>query len=567
MQQGLAQWLSYLTDKQLPILPRTKSDVQALINQPQLSITQYSAPVVYDAGFSAHVFCHVNTQRDKSGKRPLTTMGNALSHLGQAAFQAFLNETPLLESLKLSDKNHQGYLRVMGQACHAALQATEWAQQRNVTETEETQLSALLQSITELMLWCYGADVMPRIEELCYVKKQSYEQAAESVLGCGMRELGAKLAVAWNLPEMAILGLTTEQTDFTLATGVSLSSELSRTVSLNWYGKNAAEVIKRIAKYKGKTEGEIERRLHLNAVNVNDILIDRGYASPAKLLFQLADDEYEYPQYILETNKQSEALVEKTRVEKQQAVTQSEKNSSSNLESNKVPASRDAILKKIKAKKEIARKIAARQEKEKAVKSVDKLPAVSPEIEKQQEHSAAKVKKTNQISQELAASVKKFQEMVSQAKPAHDLIEHAVKMCLLCGVQRCVFFIKLPGKELLVSRYQSQETDDIAIKSLKIPMNKPHAFKLLMEKSRGLFLNESNISKYWSYIPDTVKLVIGVKSFFAMSIFVNNHAMGLMYADKVKGVLTKTEFVQFQKVCHMLSKGIAQSAQHKKNKS
>jgi len=556
MQHGLVQWVDFLADKQLPILQRTKKDVLALIGQSQLSITQYSAPIIYDAGFSAHVFRHVNTQRESTGKNPLTTMSNALSHLGQTAFQSVLKKTELLEGLKLTEKNYQGYMRVMGQACHGALQATQWAQQRNVVETEETQLAALLQNTIELMLWCYGGDAMPEIEELCYVNKQTYEQAANSILGCGMRELGAKLAAKWNLPEMVIDGLTSKQDNFTLACGVSLASELSRIVAINWYGKDAENMVERIAKYKGKTgsEGEIERRLHLIAVDVNDMLISKGYAAPAKLLFQLADDNYKYPQFILNSKDKNGVPEKIDAVEQKTPLIQTGKKQIKEGAANDSPKSREAILEKIKA-----RKLAASQVEEKNTIS-------KPSEKKQGVKLAAdrSAKKPALLSKELEASVQEFKLMVTQAKPAHDLIEHAVKACLLCGVERSVFFVKIPGKDLLVSRYSAQVSGVDDVKDLKIPVNKPHAFKILLEKSRSLFLNESNFSKYWNTIPDTFKLAIGVKEFFAMSIFVNNHAMGLIYADKVRGKLTQAEFKQFQAVCRLLSKGILQSAHNKK---
>jgi len=572
MQQGLAHWQSFLADKPLPILLRTKTDVQALIDQAQLSIMQYAGPIVYDAGFSTHLFRYVNTQRQSSGKNPLTTMGNVLSHLGQAAFQKVLNQMPLLESLNLSEKNSAGYIRVMGQTCHAALQATQWAQQRHVVETEEMQFATLLQNITELMLWCYGDDVMPKIEEQCYVKKQSYEQAAKNVLGCGMRELGAALAEKWNLPEMATAGLKTQQNDFTLATGVSLASELARIVTINWYGKDATQIIQRIAKYKGKPEGEIDHVLHINAVNVNDVLIDKGYAAPAKLLFQLADDAYIDPQFILD---KIEPVVEKNieiRGEKTAA-----KPTAKSAEATQ--AERKRILDKIKARKRADNSVSNNSDNaintEKANKPILNPPEIKPKTvaNKKSEVDVTIQAESNKpennkapVSKELAAAIKEFQLMVAQARPAHDLIEQAVKACLLCGVQRSVFVIKLPEKDMLVSRYAEQVSDDLEIKNFKIPINKPHVFTLLMEKSRNLFLNKTNAVKYWRSVPETVKLAIGVKSFFAMSIFVNNHAMGLMYADKVKGELTQAEFVQFQGVCRLLSKGIIQSAQNKKNK-
>jgi len=573
MQHGLAQWQTFLSDKPLPILHRTKNDVQALINQTQLSITQYVGPIVYDAGFSAQLFRYVNTQRVNSGKNPLTTLGNVLSHLGQSAFQNFLNQAPLLESLNLPEKNVQGYMRVMGQACHAALQAAQWAQQRNAVQTEETQLAALLQNITELSLWCYGGDAMPKIEALCYVNKQGYEQATKAVLGCGMRELGARLATQWNMPEMASDGLITRQDNFTLATGVSLAAELARIVALNWYGKDATQIIQRIAKHNGKAEAEIERVLHLNTVNVNDVLLDKGFAAPAKQLFLLADDNYNYPQFVFE--KEAETTAPEKKPEKK---------------SEKSPAmtdvSRKAIVEKIKAKK-LAEK---NKLTEKAILNVPRIKATESVLQSEKvENKPAEVKpvevkptevkpaenkvvaddksatKKAPISKELAASIRTFQLMVEQAAPAHDLIEQAVKTCLLCGVQRTIFVVKLPKKDLLVPRFSAQVSEDIAIKNLKIPINNPHVFSLLMEKSRNLFLNKTNTSKYWNSIPEPVKLAIGVKSFFAVSIFVNNRAMGLMYADKLKGELTQTEFSQFQGICRLLSKGIVESAHNKKN--
>ncbi len=581
MQQGLAQWQTFLADKQLPVLQRTKKDVQALIDQAQLSIMQYAGPIVYDAGLSTCLFRHVNTQREAANKNPLTTLGNVLSHLGQSSFQTFLNKAPLLESLNLPEKNIEGYMRVMGHACHAALQATQWAVQRNVVETEETQLAALLQNTAELMLWCHGGDVMPKIEELCYVKKQSYEQASNSVLGCGMRELGGALASQWHLPEMATAGLLTRQNDFTLATGVSLAAELSRIVALNWYGKDATDIILRIAKHKGKAEGEIEHVLHLNAVNINDVLLDRGYDSPAKTLFLLPDDNYSYPQFVFES--------ESPDTEKQTTDVKSQVKEQVKPEKNTVD-SRKALVEKIKARKlaeEKNNRDTAKnktksilnspkiKEESKPVKSIKKNPQLEENVPKKtspEKISPSKNKPSQvssgagkpKVSKELAAAIKEFQLMVVQAKPAHDLIEHAVKTCLLCGVQRCVFVVKLPNKDLLVSRYAAQVSEDIAINSLKIPINKPHVFSLLMEKSRNLFLNNTNAGKYWNFIPEPVKLAIGVRSFFAMSIFVNNHAMGLMYADKVKGELTQAEFTQFQGVCRLLSKGIIQSAHNKK---
>lgn len=550
MQHGLAQWLAYLSDKPLPVLNRTKIEVQSLIDQAQLSITQYAAPILFDAGFSARLFSHVNKQRVSAGRNPLTTLDNALSHLGQGAFQVFLNNTPSVEELKLSDKHVQGYMRSMGNACHAALQAKDWAQQRSVMQPEETQLAALLQNITELVLWCYGDNAMVEIESLCYVKKKNYEDAARNVLGCGMRELGVALSEKWNLPEMVVDGLRSRHDNFTLATGVSLAAELARIVSQNWYGKKAEDIIQRIAKYKAKTEGEVERRLHLNAVDMTELLVGNGYIAAARLLPLLVDESYIDPQFVLQNQQEKKKADDAIAVSNETVRPSKATKSQTGSGVVRPPPVRE---------KTVAPKAIVEKDKKSAVKK-SQVTTERPEPAKK----ATEAKGKPSVSPELAASIKAFQVMVAEAKPAHDLIEHATKTILLCGVQRCVFLIKVPNKNMLISRCIEQLPDAIEIKVLKIPLNSPHVFSLLMEKNRNLFLNKENFGKYWSHIPDPVKLAIGVKQFFAMSIFANTHAMGLMYADKVKGELTQEEFVQFQGVCRLLSKGIVQSAHNKK---
>jgi len=553
MQQGLAHWHAFLSKKSLPILTRTKKDVQALIDQTHLSITQYTTPIFYDACFSALIFQHVNGARQASNKNPLTTLGNALSHMGQMSFQNFLNKSLLLETLKLSDKNYQGFIRVMGQSCHASLQSREWALQRSVAETEEIQLAALLQNVAELMLWCYADDAMPKIEEQCYINKKTYEQATNEILGCGMRELGARLSETWNLPEMATNGLVTRQDDFTLATGVSLASDLARIVTRTWYGKEAVDVISHIAKYKGKSEGEIERRLHIAAVNVNDVLIDKGFSAPAKLLFQLADDDYKDPQFVLEKiapikniNNDMQAKIAK---DDKIAKNISSKDKLTAIEKIKSFDARRNILEKIKAQK-----LSANLAKDTQVKPVhDDIKKISNKNENNDDKNISK------ISNELTASIEKFDLLVAENKSAHDLISFVVNVFLLCGVQRCVFLIKIKNKDMLVAKYSAESMRDILINDFKITLNKPHIFKRLLEKNSSIFISDENYGKYCGLVPENIKMSIGVKRFFISSIFLNDRAIGLVYADKVKGKLTQAEFTQFKGVCRLLSKGLAKS--------
>jgi len=557
MRQGLAEWQPFLADKAFPVLQSSKQQVQQLIDQPQLSIMQYTGPVFFDACFAAHIFHQVNTARVQAGRGALTTLDNALSHLGQGGFQSLLNQTCVFESLQLPESHQQAYLRVLGQSCHAALQAKDWAQQRNVVQLEEVQLAALLQRVPELLLWCYGEQVMPQIEQCCYIDKLSCDDAAKKIMGCSLRELSAALALQWNLPEMVELACISKQEDFTLASGVSLAGELARQIEQNWYGRDMDELIEKIARYKGKSAGEIEHRLHLNAVQMSEDLTCRGFRSPAQGLPLLADDNYINEQFRLQsetvaqtaTARKVQSPVDAVQ-EKRPAATTVQKSVAKNSQAASAGLNLDAIRKRAESIRQSAKKSSA--------VVTDNTAEVNGKTQ---------VKKTAAVSDDLASAVKQLKQMVAQAKPTHELIAFAVQCILLCGVERCVFSVRLPNKELLVARYAAQVSPDIEIRGFKISLDKPHVFKLLMEKSRSIFLNDTNRNKYWNLLPGALKMTLGVQSFFAMSIFTGKHALGLMYADKVKGELTAAEFKQFQAVCQLLEKGIVQSAHNRKKAS
>jgi len=370
---------------------------------------------------------------------------------------------------------------------------------------------------------------------------------------------------------MAVEGLRSRHDNFTLATGVSLAAELSRVVARNWYGRQAEEIIQRISKYQARPEGEISRQLHLNAVNFTDDLLAMGFAVPARLIPMLAADDFIDLQYIfhkkgVDKHKNADKNIQKA---KEHDFLFREKHEKSRVtETASVPCEKQTVKKNSRPVADSKRKpldaVSGPAQKKTHQKKMNQKETLQKSVTRQSMKSTREQKASPAVSRELAAAIKAFQLMVVQAKPAHDLVEKIVKISLLCGVQRCVFLIKVPNKEILVSRYAAQIREDIAIVNLKIPINNPHVFTLLMEKSRNLFLNDLNRQKYWNGIPDKVKLKTGVKAFFAVSIFANTHAMGLMYADKVKGELTQQEFANFQGVCRLLSKGIVQSAQNKK---
>ncbi|MCW9013597.1 MAG: HDOD domain-containing protein [Gammaproteobacteria bacterium] len=553
MSSALNRWLDMLVTQSLPLLPNTQAKLRALMEQSQLSVTEYRKPILYDPGFSLQLLKKSNTDRKSAGRGPLTTLGNVLSHLGQGQLQQQLAQATLFDSMSLADNNRQGYLRYVAQACHGSLQARDWAMTRQTHEPEEMQLGALLQNIAELALWCYGGKVMEQIEYQAQVKKLDYDKAANKVLGCTTRALSAALAEAWNLPELVAQGLNSTYQDFTLGTGVALSARLARLSASSWYDKSAQECIQAIARYTGKAEGEIERIVHLNAVASSDIFVELAYASPARLLPMLVDENYIDPAYDILTAKDEPQTQPLTPA--RQTVNAAVKSRTSTEAEKVTPVSKDRTSVAAKSSGSAAVNKTVTEET-KVVIGSDKQPASTAAIKQ------AKKSPVNS-NEDLNSQVKKIQQMVKAKVHAKDLIQQVVDTINTAGLQRVVFSVRVPQHKLLLGRFYAQDDNVPLLENFQILLDKPHLFNRLLEKSQHIWLSDGNREKFWNLISAKTKLLLNTDNFFAMSVFSNDHCVGLMYADKIKGKLTADDYKKFQALCRMLSRGMVEIATSK----
>lgn len=541
MPNDLNSWVELLGNKSLPLLATTRLSLKELMGQSQLSVTQYAGPVLYDPGLSVQLFNKANGDRKSSGRMPLTTINNTLSHLGQGQFLQQLEKAQLLDALSLPEINRRGYLRYVAQACHAAYQARDWGQLRKTHEPEEMQCAALMQNVAELALWCYGDDAMIQIERNCYGKKQDYDSAAQQVLGCDIRKLSAQLAEKWNLPELISDALLSDYKGFTLATGVALSARLARLVSMSWYDKTAMQCVQDIAHYKGRSLGEVETRIHNNAVNLTETFQKLGYMSPARLLPMLVDENYVDPQFVPSMDAPTRPVINKSEAVKSENV---QKSVSINQATKDIP---------VPAVTEMTKTVPAKK-----LDAVVQPKPVAKEPVKQAEVTDRVENNKQGVSPALAQGISQLQKMIQQKATVPQLIQQAVDVLRAMGLHRVVFAVNVSKLKMLVGRFASCDDNVKALQDFKIALERPSLFKLLLEKPNYIWINESNRAKYWSLVPDQVKLMLANDNLFVMSIFSGKQAIGLMYADKIKAVLTEDEFKKFVGLCRLLAKGIAE---------
>lgn len=547
MSSKLNNWLERLLSRPLPLLDTTRVELNDLISRSQLSMNQYAQPILHDPGFCVQVLKKTNAQRLQAGRQPLTTISNAMSHLGQGQLNEQISQAQSMTDLAMDAIHQQGYLRYVAQACHAAYQARDWAQARHTIEPEEMQLASLLQNIAELGLWCLGDNTMPEIEHRAYGKKQDFEKAAFEVLGCSLRDLSAALAEVWHLPELVVQGMKTSARDFTLASGATLASRLARLSSRNWHSEDTRQCIEAIANYQGKAADEVGSHIHQTAVALTDDFVALGYLPPAFLLPMLADDDYIDPQFQapmqLASTEEVGSVVDKA----------SPQTVPAEVEVSAQTIAPARTVKSVVGKTQSGEPPAQIKARPKSVPQQQQTEVASVTAQ-----SKSPVNSASTDNPALTQAVAEIQRMVKAKVHAKELIEQVVETIKLLGVERVVFAVRIPQKKLLYGRFFAQDSHIPHLDYFRIELGKPHVFSLLMEKSQHIWLNDSNRAKYRSMLPDVIRHMLGVESFMAMSIFTQNHAVGLMYADKVKGQLTADEYKKFQGLCRMLSRGMVE---------
>lgn len=93
--------------------------------------------------------------------------------------------------------------------------------------------------------------------------------------------------------------------------------------------------------------------------------------------------------------------------------------------------------------------------------------------------------------------------------------------------------------------------NDPVFSRFEIRLDKPHLFSRLMEKSQAVLINDLNRNKFWPLVPVEFQKLIQTNSFVAMSIFVGDKAVGLIYADRHNSAcqIDEQAYRYFKTVC------------------
>ncbi len=115
----------------------------------------------------------------------------------------------------------------------------------------------------------------------------------------------------------------------------------------------------------------------------------------------------------------------------------------------------------------------------------------------------------------------------------YKLISHILKgLHDGIGLNRVVFARLDTDNKLLKTEKIIGVDNDPLFGRFEISLEPANLFSQLMKKSQAVLINDQSREKFWPLVPDEFKKLIGTNSFIAMSIFVADKPVGMIYADR-----------------------------------
>ncbi len=202
---ALNQWVSKLSQSELPVLRHTARDL-ALLQQDEQNLTAHSIAqaINHDPLMTVKLLRYLQNHKRKAQTTELVQVEQALLMLGTEPFFKHVSPEPVIENqLKSHAVALPPLLRLIHRAHRASEYAFDWAVYLHDMHFEEIRVAALLHDIAEMLMWCFSPDAMLKIREMqLHDKALRSRDVQRDVLGFTLADLQKELAVRWGLPEL-----------------------------------------------------------------------------------------------------------------------------------------------------------------------------------------------------------------------------------------------------------------------------------------------------------------------------------------------------------------------------
>lgn len=199
---GVEQWVAFLKDKEIPILPRSRQLLLAGIeSQGDAFAPKDMVNLVFGDPFLA-----LKLLRRAEGHRSSTLAHETTTALGAVLQTGFDSIVHTVKTSTLADDTDNGLNDCEFRAVVAATIGRHWAAAHADISAEEIALAALLSESAEMLLWHFAPE-LPRLalDELASGRATRTTQAQQQACGFTFKQMTLALTEAWQLPHLITL--------------------------------------------------------------------------------------------------------------------------------------------------------------------------------------------------------------------------------------------------------------------------------------------------------------------------------------------------------------------------
>lgn len=196
---GVDQWAAYLSNRELPCLPRSKARLLELESEhgDRLSARDLADIAAADSFLCLRLLREAEGHRVQRLGHETTTPLGAVMQLGTDSFHKLLLSCPE------TDETNAGLAECEARSYLASRLALRWGTARADISPDEIAMAALLSEIGELLLWSFAPD-LPHNALAALHSGHSPRSIQAQVDTCGFRfkDLTLKCATIWHLPPL-----------------------------------------------------------------------------------------------------------------------------------------------------------------------------------------------------------------------------------------------------------------------------------------------------------------------------------------------------------------------------
>lgn len=449
-----------------------------------------------DPALSLALLKKVNASRSPdSGKDIVASTQSAIALLGERVVRDLLEPATIAEQQLKAPHQLFLYSQICNRSLHCQHQLLSWAKTAGYHQLDEFRLPALLYFTAEALCCCHDYS-----SYLQYVKAGSQAQSETRFFGFSFKQLSQTLCDQLNLPMLISQAQQLETSKSQQAQMLLHIASLCQLSEQGWYDPAMGAVFEAFAQILQTPAERVISQFHQYSVAFSRTSYLALAWQPASRLPLMADSAWTPPA----------AQPAKTKEQPDPAKT--------------TPKSKPATAEKTAENKQAA-------------------PA-NDHGDEPLNHAI------NRIKQLLK------HDASNQSQILHACIEGLSQDLKL---ERVALFLLSRDKTTLQNRMATGMAKESPLRQLQMPVAQAGLFKILLKKPQAILIHPANHKKYAALIPARLQACSQAREFMAMSLFIGDKPVAVIYADRqgAPSPLQESDFRRFKQLVSFCSKALS----------